>query len=164
MNYVTPEMSPISRGFSAEDLNGVRLPGSADALADIGVETQSGIVCNLEFSFNIGQKRFGFVLRLDSTEPRNSSRLFHSMRLTVLRKFCNFSLLWLQGDSFSFYFIDSFLLDRIKYGTRHPRYGISSFEPLGLYIVRDRYKKRVFPLMPASIHIVIGYDQKEVNC
>ena len=25
----------ISRGFSAEDLNGVRLPGSANALADI---------------------------------------------------------------------------------------------------------------------------------
>ena len=71
MNYVTPEMSPISRGFLAEDLNGVRLPGSADALANIGVETQSGIVCDLKFSFNIGQKRFGFVLRLDSTEPRH---------------------------------------------------------------------------------------------
>ena len=77
----------ISRGFSAEDLNGVRLPGSANALADIGVETRSGIVCDLEFSFNIDQKRFRFVLRSDSTEPRNSSRLFRSMRLTVLRKF-----------------------------------------------------------------------------
>ena len=41
----------ISRGFSAEDLNGVRLPGSVNALADIGVETRSGIVCDLEFSF-----------------------------------------------------------------------------------------------------------------
>ena len=39
----------ISRGFSAEDLNGVRLPGSVDALADIGVEIRSGIVCDLEF-------------------------------------------------------------------------------------------------------------------
>ena len=37
----------ISRGFSAEDLNGVRLPWSAVALADIGVETRSGIVCDL---------------------------------------------------------------------------------------------------------------------
>ena len=77
----------ISRGFSAEDLNGVRLPGSANALADIGVETRSGIVCDLEFSFNIDQERFSFVLRSDSTEPRNSSRLFRSMRLTLLRKF-----------------------------------------------------------------------------
>ena len=77
----------ISRGFSAEDLNGVRLPGSVDAVADIGVETRSGIEGDLEFSFNIDKKRFGFVLRLDSTEPRNSSRLFHSMGLTVLRKF-----------------------------------------------------------------------------
>ena len=76
----------ISRGFSAEDLNGVRLPGSANALADIGVETRSGIVCDLEFSFNIDQKRFRFALMSDSTEPRKSSRLFHSMRLTVLRK------------------------------------------------------------------------------
>ena len=32
-------------------------------------------------------KRFGFVLRSDSTEPRNSSRLFRSMCLTVLRRF-----------------------------------------------------------------------------
>ena len=38
-----------------------------DALADIGVETRSGIVCDLEFSFNIDQKRFRFVLRSDST-------------------------------------------------------------------------------------------------
>ena len=73
----------ISRGFSAEDLNCVRLPGSANAVADIGVETRLGIVCDLEFSFNIDQKRFRFVLRSDSTEPRNSSRLFRSMRLTV---------------------------------------------------------------------------------
>ena len=36
----------ISRGFLAEDLNGVRLPGSANALADISVETRSGIVCD----------------------------------------------------------------------------------------------------------------------
>ena len=55
----------ISRGFSAEDLNGVRLPGSVNALADIGVETRSGIVCDLEFSFNIDKKRFRFVLRSD---------------------------------------------------------------------------------------------------
>ena len=48
----------ISRGFSAEDLNGIRLPGSADALADIDVETRSGIVCGLEFRYNIDQKRF----------------------------------------------------------------------------------------------------------
>ena len=41
----------ISRGFS---------PGSVDALADIGVETRSGIVCDLEF--NVDQKRFGFVV------------------------------------------------------------------------------------------------------
>ena len=38
-----------------------------DALADIGVETRSGIVSDLEFSFNIDQKRFRFVLRSDST-------------------------------------------------------------------------------------------------
>ena len=82
----------ISRGFSVEDFNGVPLPGSADALADIGVETRSGIVCHLEFNFNIDQKRSGFVLRSDSTEPRNSSRLFRSMRLTVSRKNFNFSL------------------------------------------------------------------------
>ena len=80
----------ISRGFSAEDLNGVRLPGSVDTLADIGVQTRPGILCDLEFSFNIDKKRFGFVLRSDSTEPRNSSRPFHSMRLTVLRKFFKF--------------------------------------------------------------------------
>ena len=98
----------ISRAFSAEDLNGVRLPGSADALADIGVETRSGIVCDLEFSFNIDQKRFGFVLRSDSTEPRNSSLLFRNMRLTVLGEFLNFSLRWLEGDSFSFCLMDSF--------------------------------------------------------
>ena len=61
----------ISQGVSAEDLNGVRLPGSVDALADIGVETPSGIVCDLELSFNIDKRRFGFVLRSDSTEPRN---------------------------------------------------------------------------------------------
>ena len=73
----------ISRGFSTEDLNGVRLPGSADALADIGVETRSGIVCDLEFSFNVDKKHFAFVLRSDSTEPRNSSRLFHSMHLRL---------------------------------------------------------------------------------
>ena len=48
----------ISREFSAEDLYGVRLPGSVDALADIGVETRSGIVCDLEFSFNIDKKLF----------------------------------------------------------------------------------------------------------
>ena len=77
----------ISRGFSAEDLNDVRLRGSANALADIGVETRSGIVCDLEFSFNVDQKRFRFILRSESTEPRNSSRLFRSMRLTVLCKF-----------------------------------------------------------------------------
>ena len=77
----------ISRGFSAEDLNGVRLPGSANVLADIGVKTRSGIVSDLEFGLNIDQKRFRFVLRSDSTEPRNSSRLFRSMRLIVLRKF-----------------------------------------------------------------------------
>ena len=77
----------IYRAFSAEDLNGVRLPGSANTLVDIGVETRSGIMCDLEFSFNIDQKRFRFVLRSDSTEPRNSSRLFRSMPLTVLRKF-----------------------------------------------------------------------------
>ena len=101
----------ISRGFSAEDLNSVRLPGSVDALADIGVDTRSGIVCDLEFSFtNIDKKRFRFVLRSDSTEPRNSPRLFHSMRLTVLHKFFNFSLNWLEGDSFSFCLIDSFFL------------------------------------------------------
>ena len=70
----------ISRGFSAEDLNGVRLPGSVDVVADIGVATRSGIVYDLEFRFNIDKKRFGFVLRSDSTEPRNSLRLFHSMR------------------------------------------------------------------------------------
>ena len=99
----------ISREFSAEDLNGVRLPGSVDALADIGVETRAGIVCDLESSFNIDKKSFGFVLTSDSTEPRNSSRLFHSMRLTVLLKFINFSLRWLEGDSFSFCLIDSFL-------------------------------------------------------
>ena len=64
----------ISEGFSTEDLNGVRLPGSVDALADIGVKTRSGIVCDLEFSFNIDKKRFGFVLRSDSTEPRSQSR------------------------------------------------------------------------------------------
>ena len=97
----------ISRGFSAEDLNGERLPGSVYALADIGVETRSGIVCDLEFNFNIDKKRFGFVLRSDSTEPRNSSRLFHStVRLTVLHKFFHFSLRWLKGDSFSFCLID----------------------------------------------------------
>ena len=146
----------ISRGFSAEDLNGVRLPGSVDALADIGVATRSGIEGDLEFSFNIDKKRFGFVLRSDSTELRNSSRLFHSMGLTVLRKFFNFSLKWLAGDSFSFCLIDSFFLI-----TRH---GIPSLKPLGLYIVRDRYKKYVFPLMPVSIYIVIGYDRREVNC
>ena len=104
----------ISRGFSAEDLNGVRLPGSADALADIGVETRSGIVCDLEFSFNFDTKRFGFVLRSDSTEPRNSPRLFNSMRLTVLRKFFNFSLRWLEEDSFSFCLIDSFFLIKLQ--------------------------------------------------
>ena len=92
----------ISRRFSAEDLNGVRLLGSVDALADIGVD--------LEFSFNIDKKRFGFVLRSDSTEPRNLSQLFHSLRLTVLRKFFNFSLRWLEGDSFSFCLIDSFFM------------------------------------------------------
>ena len=48
----------ISRGFLAEDLNGVRLPGSVDALADIGVGTRSGLVCGLEFRYNIDQKRF----------------------------------------------------------------------------------------------------------
>ena len=90
----------ISRGFSAEDLNGVRLPGSADALADISVETRSGIVRDLEFSFKIDQKCFGFVLRSDSIEQRNSSRLFRSMRLTVLRKFSNFSLRRLEGGAF----------------------------------------------------------------
>ena len=98
----------ISRGFSAEDLNGVPLPGSVDALADIGVETRSGIVCDLEFSFNIVKNRFGFVFRLDSTEPRNSSWLFHCMRLTVLCKFFNFSVRCLEEDSFSFCLIDSF--------------------------------------------------------
>ena len=45
--------SAISRGFLAEDLNLVQLPGSVDALADIGVETRSGIVCDLELSSNI---------------------------------------------------------------------------------------------------------------
>ena len=60
----------ISRGFSAGDLDGVLLPGSANALADIGVETRLGVVCDLESSFNIDQKRFRFVLRSDSTEPR----------------------------------------------------------------------------------------------
>ena len=68
-------------------LNGVRIRGSVDTLADIGAETRSRIVCDLEFSFNIDKKRFGFVMRSDSTEPRNSSWLFHSTRLTVLRKF-----------------------------------------------------------------------------
>ena len=62
-----------------------------------------------EFSFSIDKKRFGFVLRSDSKEPRNSSRLFHSMRLAGLRKFFNFSIRWLEGDSFSFCLIDSFL-------------------------------------------------------
>ena len=104
----------ISRGFSAENLNGVRLPGSVDALADIGVETRSGIVCDLEFSFNIDQKRFGFVLRSDSTEPRNSSQLFHGTHLTLLRKFFNYSLRWLEGDSFSFCLIDSFFLIKLS--------------------------------------------------
>ena len=47
---------PISRGFSAEDLNRVQLPGSVDALADIGVESRSGIVCDLELSSNIDKK------------------------------------------------------------------------------------------------------------
>ena len=51
------------------------------------------------------------------------------------------------------------LLIKIKYGTRYSRYGI----PLVLYKVRDRCKKRVFPLMPVSIYIVIGYDRREVN-
>ena len=37
----------------------IRLPGSANALADIGVETQSGVVCDLEFSFNIDQNALG---------------------------------------------------------------------------------------------------------
>ena len=62
-------------GYFPRIFNGVRLPGSANALADIGVETRSGIVCDLEFSFNIhvDQKRFRFVLRSDSTEPRDSS-------------------------------------------------------------------------------------------
>ena len=43
----------ISRGFSAEDLDGVQLPGSANVLADIGVETRSGFVCDLEFNYKI---------------------------------------------------------------------------------------------------------------
>ena len=77
-------------------------------VSDIGVEARSGIVFDLEFSFNMDKKRFGFVLRSDSTEPRNSSRLFHGMRLTVLGNFFNFSLRWLEGDSFSFFLIDSF--------------------------------------------------------
>ena len=80
----------ISRGFSAEDLNDVRLPGSVDALADISVETRSGIVCDLEFSFNIDKKRFGFVLRSDSTEPRKLSVLCFF--------FLNSSLRWLEGE------------------------------------------------------------------
>ena len=74
----------ISREFSAEGLKGVRLPGSANALADIGVETRSGIVCDLEFSFNIDKKRFRFVLRSDSTESRNLSRLFCSWKIVTL--------------------------------------------------------------------------------
>ena len=132
-----------------------------DALADIGVETRSGILCDLEFSFNIDRKRFRFVLRSDSTEPRNSSRLFHRIRLTVLRKFFNFSLRWLEGDSFSFCLTDSFFLIKLSMAPDiQLRYGIPSLKPLGLYIVRDRYKERVFPLMPVSIYIVIGYDRR----
>ena len=117
-----------------------------------------------EFSFNIDQKRFEFVLRSDSTEPRNLSRLFHSMRLTVLRKFFNFPLRWLEGDSLWFCLIDSFFLIKLSMAPYIPRYGIPSLKPLGLYIVRDHCKKSVFPLMPVSIYIVIGYDRRKVNC
>ena len=101
-------------------------------MADIGVETRSGIVCDLEFSFNIDKRRFGFVLRSDSTEPRNSSRLFHSMRLTVLRKsFFNFSLRWLEGDSFSFCLIDSFFLIKLSIA---PDIQGMGFRPLSLLV------------------------------
>ena len=112
----------ISRGFSAEDLNGVRLPGPFDALANIGVDSRSGIVCDLEFSFNIDKKHFGFVLRSETTEPTNSSRLFHSMRLTVLRNF--------EGDSFNFCFTDSFFLIKLS---MEPDIQGMGFPPLSLF-------------------------------
>ena len=73
----------------------------------------------------------------------------------------NFSLRWLEGDSVSFRLIDAFFL--IKLSMAPDIQGVPSLKPLGLYIVRDRYKKRVFPLMPVSIYIVIGYDRREVN-
>ena len=40
--------------------------------------------------------------------------LDETMRLTVLRKFFNFSLWWLEGDSFSFCLIDSFFLIKLS--------------------------------------------------
>ena len=52
----------------------------------------SGLDQELYASWNSDQKRFEFVLRSDSTGPRNSSRLFCSMCLTVLCKFFNFSI------------------------------------------------------------------------
>ena len=66
----------ISRGFLAEDLNGVRLPGSADALADIGIGTRSGIVCGLEFRYNIDQKRFWVCLDVGLDRTKKLIRAF----------------------------------------------------------------------------------------
>ena len=106
----------------------------------------------------------GLCRKSDSTEPRNSSRLLHSMRLTVLRKFFNFSLRCLEGDSFSFCLIDSFFFIKLSIAPDIQGMGFRPSSLFGLYIVRDRYKKRVFPLMPVSIHSVIGYDRREDNC
>ena len=111
----------ISRGFSAEDLNGVRLPGSANALADVGLETLSRIVCDLDLSFNIDQNHFRFCVEVgfDGTKKRITAIPQHALDCFA-QVFFNFSPRWLEGDNFSF------CLCQIKYGTRHLKYGIPS--------------------------------------
>ena len=143
----------ISRGFSAEDLNGVRLLGSVDALADIGVEAGSGIVCDLEFSFDIDKKTLWVCVEvgLDGTKKLITAALSCFLQVFLTSPLGG-SREIVSALSYRFLF-----LDQIKYGTRHPRCGIPSLKPLGLYIVRDSHKKRVFPLMPVVVVVVVLY-------
>ena len=65
----------ICLGFSAEDLNGARLLcGSVDALVS-RLDQELYAIWKSASTSTI--KRFGFVLRSDSTEPRNASRVLN---------------------------------------------------------------------------------------
>ena len=78
-------------GLSAEVL-GDWTTWSAAASVEVAIDTRSGMLSDLDFCFSNDQRRFGLLLKSDSREPKNFSRLTRSIRFTSARMFLNISL------------------------------------------------------------------------